>query len=229
MFILRNMENNSGAEIFDVDHTITRNITSLSYLNLLIKKKIFSITILRYWPFLTINYNFGKMNDRHFNKRLDELVGIEEKFLDEVAAENFSNMLRKNYIFSGAKKLISELKAQGKIIILATSSMETVIKPLADYLGADAVIATKFEYKDGKCTGQFQGKVAFREVKRIRVLDYLREHDLSPADSSFYSDSIHDYPLFKEVGNPVAVNPDIRLRHLARKNNWKILNFKKNI
>ena len=36
------MEEKLGAEIFDVDHTITRNITSLSYLFLLIKRKVFS-------------------------------------------------------------------------------------------------------------------------------------------------------------------------------------------
>jgi phosphoserine phosphatase len=41
--------------------------------------------------------------------------------------------------------------------------------------------------------------------------------------SYFYSDSMNDLPLLEEVSNPVATNPDERLRNEAIKRNWPIL------
>jgi phosphoserine phosphatase len=38
----------------------------------------------------------------------------------------------------------------------------------------------------------------------------------------FYTDSITDLPLLEAVGRPVAVNPDPRLRRLARRRGWPI-------
>jgi len=43
--------------------------------------------------------------------------------------------------------------------------------------------------------------------------------------SYFYSDSMNDLPLLEEVSNPVATNPDDRLRHEANKRNWPILDL----
>ena len=86
------MEEKLGAEIFDVDHTITKNITSLSYLLLLIKRKVFSITILRHIPYICMNYKYGHMDDKHFDRHFDELVGVEKTFMDDLAVENFNNM-----------------------------------------------------------------------------------------------------------------------------------------
>jgi phosphoserine phosphatase len=51
------------------------------------------------------------------------------------------------------------------------------------------------------------------------------ENDVDLAASSFYSDSISDLPLLERVGHPVAVNPDPRLRRLAKKRGWPIESF----
>lgn len=221
------MDERIGAEIFDVDHTITRNITAVSYLYLLVKKKIFSVTILRHLPYICMNYKFGRMSDKHFDRRIEELEGVDRKFLEEAAEETFRNMLKKDHIYADSKRYIEHLKSNNKKIILATSSLDVIIKPLADYLGVDTVIATRFAYdENNRCRGYFDGKPAFREEKRRRVMEYVRENHIDLAASSFYSDSIHDAPLFNEVGNPVAVNPDIRLTFYAKKNGWPILRFR---
>jgi phosphoserine phosphatase len=41
--------------------------------------------------------------------------------------------------------------------------------------------------------------------------------------SYFYSDSMNDLPLLEKVSNPVATNPDTRLRNEAAKRHWPIL------
>ena len=49
---------------------------------------------------------------------------------------------------------------------------------------------------------------------------------LSLAHCHGYSDSASDYPMLAVVGRPTAVNPDLRLRSLARAFNWPILDLK---
>ena len=41
-------------------------------------------------------------------------------------------------------------------------------------------------------------------------------------EAVFYSDSITDLPLLEQVGTPVAVCPDRRLRGVARARGWRI-------
>jgi phosphoserine phosphatase len=66
------------------------------------------------------------------------------------------------------------------------------------------------------CYGQ--GKVVWAER-------FAAEHDVDLAASYFYTDSISDLPLLERVGHPVVVNPDLRLRRLARKRGWPLEMF----
>ena len=49
--------------------------------------------------------------------------------------------------------------------------------------------------------------------------------DWSGVDSTFYSDSHNDVPLLEKVNQPVATNPDDRLRALAVQRGWRILDL----
>ncbi|MGH7338800.1 MAG: HAD family hydrolase, partial [Myxococcota bacterium] len=37
-----------------------------------------------------------------------------------------------------------------------------------------------------------------------------------------YADSLSDLPMLESVGHPVAVNPDPRLRRIARERRWAV-------
>ena len=41
-------------------------------------------------------------------------------------------------------------------------------------------------------------------------------------DATFYTDSITDLPLLERVREPVVVNPDARLRRIAKQRGWPI-------
>jgi phosphoserine phosphatase len=49
------------------------------------------------------------------------------------------------------------------------------------------------------------------------------KHGLALDQSHAYSDSFSDYPMLAVVGRPAAVNPDLRLRNVARAYEWPIL------
>lgn len=220
-----NTDIKEGREFFDVDHTITKTSTAISYLILMIKKKLIPASILASVPYVYFNYKYGKMSEKHFNRKIPEMIGIKKETLENIAIENFERFIKKS-IYSKSVDFIKKLKNEGKQIVFASSSMDVILKPLATYLGADDVIATKFEYANGVCTGCFDDTPVFKTEKRKRVLEYAAEKNIDLKKSSFYSDSIHDRPLLEEVFNPVAVNPDLRLSFLAKKQGWEILNFK---
>ena len=48
---------------------------------------------------------------------------------------------------------------------------------------------------------------------------------LDLAASTAYSDSYSDVPFLEAVGHPVAVNPDRRLKKIARLRGWPTLAF----
>ncbi|MCL2480232.1 MAG: HAD-IB family hydrolase [Spirochaetaceae bacterium] len=213
-------------EIFDVDHTITEKSTALSYLFILIKRKYVSPSVLKSLPYVYLNYKYGRMDEKHFDRTVPELKGIKRSILETIALENFEKYIKKS-IYPKTEDFIKKLKDNGKKIIFASSSLDIILQPLLKYLGADDLIATQFRFEDDLCTGEFLNTPVFKTVKRKKVMEYAEQHNILLEHSSFYSDSIHDRPLLEAVGNPVAVNPDIRLRLHAKKRGWQILDFRK--
>ena len=43
--------------------------------------------------------------------------------------------------------------------------------------------------------------------------------------TTFYSDSANDLPLLEKVSEPIATNPDDRLRHHAAAAGWRIMDL----
>ena len=50
----------------------------------------------------------------------------------------------------------------------------------------------------------------------------LASHNVSLQESVFYTDSISDLPMLDAVGEPRIVNPDPRLKRLAKQRGWSI-------
>ena len=118
------------------------------------------------------------------------------------------------------RPLIDEHHAEGRQVVLATTSPYELVKPLADRLGADDVLATRYEIVHGQCTGRIDGRFVWGKEKLAEARDWAADHDVSLADSWAYSDSYYDAPLLAAVGHPVVVNPDPRLTALAVLRRW---------
>ena len=125
-----------------------------------------------------------------------------------------------------AAMLIEEHQAAGRPVVLATTTPEHLIRPFAERLGIDAVIATRYEVgEDGCFTGRNDGHFVWSMGKIAAVREWAEEEGIDLEESFAYSDSIYDAPLLKAVGNPGAVNPDPRLQALAVAARWPVLHF----
>lgn len=121
-----------------------------------------------------------------------------------------------------AHQLIAEHRRHGRAVVMATSSPEHMVAPLAEALGVDDLIASRWEQRDGTFTGAFEGGFVWGRAKRDAVVAWARSNGVSLRASYAYSDSYFDAPLLAAVGSPVAVNPDPRLAAVAVVKGWEI-------
>jgi putative phosphoserine phosphatase/1-acylglycerol-3-phosphate O-acyltransferase len=124
-----------------------------------------------------------------------------------------------------ARPIIDEHHAAGRVVVLATTTPYDLVKPLADALGLDDVIATRYGEADGRYDGTINGEFVWGKGKLRAVQQWADEHNVSLADSYAYSDSWFDAPLLSAVGHPHAVNPDARLMMRALVQRWPILHL----
>ncbi len=129
-------------------------------------------------------------------------------------------------ILKKAEELLARQRRQGYKLVIVTATNRFVTAPIAKRLKVDDLIATECEIKNNKYTGEVINTPCFQEGKVIRVKSWLKQHNASMAGSYFYSDSINDLPLLSIVDNPVAVDPDDKLRAIAEKNHWSVISLR---
>ena len=125
-----------------------------------------------------------------------------------------------------AKQVIDGHRAEGRKVVLATTTPRDLIEPFAELMGFDDLIATKYAVDaDGCYTGELDGQYVWSRGKRDAVKRWAEEHGVDLAGSYAYSDSVFDEPLLASVGNPICVNPDWRLRLMAAARRWPVMHL----
>ncbi len=144
-----------------------------------------------------------------------------EAAMQEAAAE-LETMLT-----PGAARAIERHRAEGHRLVMATTSPLVFVKPFADRLGFDDVVATQWERTpDGEAfTGRMEGDFVWGRSKSDAVVRWAERHGVALSASWAYSDSYFDAPLLAAVGHPVVVNPDAQLRLTATLQGWPVTHF----
>jgi HAD superfamily hydrolase (TIGR01490 family) len=214
----------AGIDFFDVDHTITRRSSGGRFIALALRRGVLPLRLVVLFPFYALQYRLGLYEPKDVGEGFPYLRGMPRAELEEIARESFESRLRAD-VYEGAAALIAGRRRAGSRVALATSSVDIIVEPLARHLGVDDVLATVLEFRDGICTGRVEGKPMFRAQKMEGVLAFIEAAGETPANCGFYSDSIYDLPLLESIGRPVAVNPDFRLRRIARTRGWPVIDL----
>jgi len=125
-----------------------------------------------------------------------------------------------------AAALFAEHRAVGRPIVLATTTPYDLVKPFADLLGLDDVVATQYGVNaDGTYDGTLSGPFVWSAGKLTAVREWADRHATDLSVSYAYSDSVYDTPLLAAVGHPYVVNPDPRMVLMAAARRWPILHL----
>jgi putative phosphoserine phosphatase/1-acylglycerol-3-phosphate O-acyltransferase len=121
-----------------------------------------------------------------------------------------------------AMSILEEHRQDGRLIVMATTTPADLVRPLADALGFDDVVATRYARAAGTLSGGIEGDFVWGPGKLSAVRRFCEDASVDLRSSHAYSDSIYDVPLLRAVGHPHALKPDARLRVLARLLRWPV-------
>jgi HAD superfamily hydrolase (TIGR01490 family) len=125
-------------------------------------------------------------------------------------------------LLPSAMRKVEKHRAEGHVLAILSSSPTYVTRPIAETLGIEEVLSTQFEVASGQFTGRLVGPacVGAGKVHWAEAMGMRRSLDLDV--SWFYTDSYTDMPMLERVGHRVIVNPDPRLRLMARRRGWPV-------
>jgi len=121
-----------------------------------------------------------------------------------------------------APGVLADFRREGLRLVLSTTTPEDMVRPFAEALGFDDVVATRYEVVDGRYTGRLEGGFVWGLGKLQAVRRWAAEHQVALADCHACSDSFFDIPLLSSVGHPHAVNPDASLTAVALARHWPL-------
>jgi HAD superfamily hydrolase (TIGR01490 family) len=151
------------------------------------------------------------------------LDGFSVEEMQSVVGDAMEPVLRP-LVYSEPLHLVQHHRARGERVYVVSATLQEIVEHIADDLGFDGAIGSTCEIVDGKYTGRTlraaHGEGKARALRELAAADAL---DLSA--STAYSDSYSDLPFLEAVGFPVAVNPDRRLKAIARARAWPTIRF----
>ncbi len=175
------------------------------------------------------NYKIGKLDPPEYLMFATEAIRERGATKSIALRADYMAAVIEKHIKKPALDLLEKHRVAGDEMILVTATNEFVTAPIALRFGIEHLIAVQLEKnKQGWYTGRSTGTPSYQAGKVERVRQWLEARGKSWADvdhSTFYSDSMNDLSLLEHVTEPVATNPDPRLRALAIKRGWKILDL----
>lgn len=148
--------------------------------------------------------------------------GVTEDRLILLGREIAREVLLPN-LYPGATDRIEQAHRLGLKQVLVSASLEYVLRPFAEALGIQYVIGNRLEMDQGTATGRLLPPVLSGKSKLEIVRDFATRNNVDLQQSYALSASRMDAPLLREVGFPVAVNPQTGMARTAHREGWPII------
>lgn len=148
--------------------------------------------------------------------------GTPERQLFEDGEACFEAYVRE-HLSPTAMRVVEKHRQAGDFVAIVTTATRYLTEPIARAFGIDQWLCSELEVDTaGQLTGRLGSELCYGAGKVARVRELLDRLGSGFAQVTFYSDSITDLPLLELANRPVVVNPDIRLRRVARRRGWPV-------
>ncbi|MBI4412092.1 MAG: HAD family hydrolase [Deltaproteobacteria bacterium] len=225
--ISRTPSSSPAIAFFDVDHTLIDGnsgyFTSLRLVKHGILKKR---RILQAVYYSAASVFFRQDVEKIYQIAINDMAGSTIGRIMEIGKECFENDIRKRFMPEAVNRLKSH-QQKGDRVVLLTSGPTMTIRHVQDFLGVEEAYTMGPEIEGGILTNRLMSPICHAEGKVIFAEEAARKHNIPLSECTFYSDHISDLPLLTKVGNPVAVNPDRKLKREALSRRWPILRFER--
>jgi HAD superfamily hydrolase (TIGR01490 family) len=218
------------AGFFDVDNTMMQGASLYHFARGLAARDFFTWRDLATFAWKQVAFRLKGVEDpEHMEEAKEaalgfiaghsvaEVVGLGEEIYDDLMADK---------IWSGTRALAQLHLDAGQRVWLVTAAPAELASLLARRLGLTGALGTVSEVKDGIYTGRLVGEPLHGPAKAEAIAAIAEKDGLDLSLCSAYSDSANDLPMLSAVGHPVAVNPDAKLKRIAKENEWEIRDFR---
>ncbi len=203
--------------LFDFDKTLIPRSSGTFLVEYFLKLGIISRGFALRLLFIQLGYRFGIVDIHSVMLKTITIVnGMDREQLDLALMHIYQTKL-KDMLHPEAKKAIAMHKKAGRKIVIVSNNLSVLLIPTMKDWGIDQIIANEVCYEGDKVIGQYSKDICYGHGKISRLKDLSYYNDIDFTKSYFYSDSYYDIPLLEFVGNPVAINADIKLSSWAKK------------
>ncbi len=218
------------AAFFDVDNTVMQGASIFHLARGLHRRNFFTTRDILGAAYKQAYFRvIGVEDPEHVaearNSALSFIAGHTTQELQELGEEIFDEAMA-HRIWPGTRALAQLHLDQGQRVWLVTAAPIEIASIIARRLGLTGAMGTVAEHVDGVYTGQLVGEMLHGPAKGEAVKALAAREGLDLALCSAYSDSHNDLPMLSMVGDPCAINPDAKLRAHAKKEGWRIRDYR---
>lgn len=210
---------------FDFDGTIIYGYSATTYLREQIKRGDISPKQLVELTKTMVDFGLGNMG-------FSAMMTVASQFLagiDEADYQDFAKKLYKKHIakliYPESRALIEAHLKKGHTVAIVSAATPYQVMPAAKELGVAHVKCSNLEVLNGKFTGAVLKPTCYGLGKVDAAENLGAQFDIDMQQSYFYSDSDEDIQLLEYVGKPRPLNPNKRLRSIAKGRGWPVQDF----
>jgi HAD superfamily hydrolase (TIGR01490 family) len=156
------------------------------------------------------------------------LKGVKINVIEKEAEKFVNEEVIKEYLYHYTKALVKLMKNYG-ITIGISGAPKEVVEFLGKYLKFDLCYGTELEVENGICTGKMKLNLIIKETKEAILEKIIKEKNINLSESFGFGDTDQDLSFLSKVGTPIALNPDVEMLKLFKKNKWLFFTSKDDV
>ena len=208
---------------FDLDKTLIRGNSSVSFCRFLHRENVIPFSVIVYSIIYSIRHRFFGMSleDLHqsvFEKLLrGKPLALLEKYVDRFVEE----FLDRSLYFPAFARL-KRAQQLGHYTMILSNAPSFLVQRFAKALGVNSFYATEYDVDEEKRFDKIK-RILVGKDKAEQIKKMAKKLGIFLDQITAYSDSFLDIEFLESAGNPIAVNPDKKLRAISVKKQWSII------
>lgn len=224
------MDNTIKTAFFDFDETVISFKSMFSFLKFYLSEVYQSEGEKRFDDYMNdvnhkwfINFPREEINRDYYrqfkNETKEKLLSIRDRWIVEE-----KKIRGDNFYIPETQELIKNYKRDNYSIVIVSGSMLDIVEPLANEIGADAVLATKMITNTGVFTGEIVPPQTIGQGKAVAIINYMRLHNIPSDHTVAWGDHISDFPMLEIAGEGGIISNDPDVLSIARTKGFSVIN-----
>lgn len=209
--------------VFDLDQTLVTCNSSYLFCSYLHKQGALSTMSMLKAFWFRMRHDLFSIDLQQLHNELFPclLQGLSLGFLESFVEPFMRDCVLPN-LYTPVYQELKMAQHSGAYIAIMSSSPSFIVKRVAEIFGVDEWLATEYRLDS-------ENRLASVEIfidgqaKADALLKLADQRKVPLARVSAYSDSYRDLPMLLLAGDPVAVNPDDKLRSHSLQHQWRLL------